>query len=223
MNFPSKSDRPVAQLLEQLTHTADGVFAVDAHQHIILWNQAASSLLGYTSGEVLGRNCCDVIQGKDCAGNMVCQKHCFHIEQSKKFRWQSHQNFQTHSKSGKAVWIDVTTLSILSTRRKLAALVHTFRQTGPATAASDRPAGSEPFSPGKLLADRENSSASWFPLNERELAVLLLMAEGLTTKKIGSKLFISPVTVRNHIQNILKRLDVHSRLEAILWAIHRVV
>jgi len=47
------------------------------------------------------------------------------------------------------------------------------------------------------------------------------LAEGASTKEVGAQLFISPVTVRNHIQHTLKKLDLHTRLEAILWVIHR--
>ena len=69
------------------------------------------------------------------------------------------------------------------------------------------------------MAGQENASP--FPLTHREMEVLLLMAEGASTKEVGAKLFISPATVRNHIQSVLKKLDLHTRLEAILWVIHR--
>lgn len=55
------------------------------------------------------------------------------------------------------------------------------------------------------------------------MVVLRLLAQGLSTKEVGAQLFISTVTVRNHIQNILRKLDVHSRLEAILWVLRRLV
>ena len=40
----------------------------------------------------------------------------------------------------------------------------------------------------------------------------------MPTAAIGKKLFISPVTVRNHIQNILHKLDVHTKLAAVVFA-----
>ncbi|MBI4464958.1 MAG: PAS domain-containing protein [Acidobacteria bacterium] len=209
MRPPSKLARPIARLLEQLQHTGDGVFAVDAQQRIIFWNEAASSLLRYAPGEVIGRYCYDIIQAKDCDGKMVCQKHCSHIEQAKKFRWLSHQCFQTRSNNGEAVWIDVTTLSILSPQRELSALVHIFRQTDPITVTP----------PTEPLAERKNVSAFLNPLSHREMEVLFLITEGRTTREISTQLFISPITIRNHTQNILKKLRVHTRLEAILWAI----
>ncbi len=52
-------------------------------------------------------------------------------------------------------------------------------------------------------------------LSERELEVLKLLAKGQTTADIAKGLFISPTTVNNHVQRILKKLHAHTRLEAI--------
>jgi DNA-binding NarL/FixJ family response regulator len=52
------------------------------------------------------------------------------------------------------------------------------------------------------------------PLTRREREVLALLAEGANNESIAVALVISPQTVRTHIQNILVKLGVHSRLEA---------
>jgi DNA-binding NarL/FixJ family response regulator len=57
-------------------------------------------------------------------------------------------------------------------------------------------------------------------LTPRELEVLELLAEGLTQKQIARELVISPRTVGTHIQNLLGKLDVHSRAQAVALA-HR--
>ena len=56
-------------------------------------------------------------------------------------------------------------------------------------------------------------------LTPREREILELIAEGLTNGTIGQRLFISVNTVRNHVQNILAKLDAHSKLEALSVAI----
>jgi two-component system nitrate/nitrite response regulator NarL len=49
------------------------------------------------------------------------------------------------------------------------------------------------------------------------------MTEGLNTAAIAGRLAVSPATVRNHVQSILGKLGVHSRLEAVAFAArHRV-
>jgi len=55
-------------------------------------------------------------------------------------------------------------------------------------------------------------------LTERERRVLTLVAAGLSNAEIGSKLFISEKTVRNHLTPIFDKLGVHSRARAIVLA-----
>jgi len=54
-------------------------------------------------------------------------------------------------------------------------------------------------------------------LTERERHVLSLLAAGEDNERIGRALVISPHTARTHIQNILSKLGLHSRLEAVAF------
>jgi len=56
-------------------------------------------------------------------------------------------------------------------------------------------------------------------LTERELQVLRLVAKGLGNRDIAQQLFISENTVKNHIRNILEKLQLHSRMEAVIYAV----
>ena len=56
-------------------------------------------------------------------------------------------------------------------------------------------------------------------LTEREMEVLRLVAQGLNNRDIAAKLFISENTVKNHIRNILDKLHLHSRMEAVVYAV----
>ena len=64
----------------------------------------------------------------------------------------------------------------------------------------------------------ETSAGEPVSLTPREKEILRCLAEGLTTAAIGKKLFIAPVTVRNHVQSILNKLDVHTKLAAVVFA-----
>ncbi len=55
-------------------------------------------------------------------------------------------------------------------------------------------------------------------LTRRELEVIRLLAVGQGTAQIAGLLFISPHTVRNHIQSIFGKLGAHTRLEAVALA-----
>jgi DNA-binding NarL/FixJ family response regulator len=56
------------------------------------------------------------------------------------------------------------------------------------------------------------------PLSLREIEVLALLAKGLSNQKIADRLYIAPGTVKNHIGNILSKLNVHDRTQAVLQA-----
>src|SRR6266571_3868848 len=55
-------------------------------------------------------------------------------------------------------------------------------------------------------------------LSPREREVLALLGRGWSNSRIGDELFISPHTVRTHVQNILQKLEMHSKLEAATFA-----
>ena len=56
-------------------------------------------------------------------------------------------------------------------------------------------------------------------LTDREMEVLKLVAKGLNNRDIAKQLFISENTVKNHIRNILEKLQLHSRMEAVVYAV----
>lgn len=55
-------------------------------------------------------------------------------------------------------------------------------------------------------------------LTDREREVLQLLAQGLSNDQVAAKLYISPQTVQTHIRNVLSKLRVHSKLEAVALA-----
>jgi DNA-binding NarL/FixJ family response regulator len=61
-------------------------------------------------------------------------------------------------------------------------------------------------------------------LTRRELEVLHALTEGLSSREICDRLFIAPNTLRTHTQNLIGKLQVHSKLEAVAFALrHRLV
>ena len=91
-------------------------------------------------------------------------------------------------------------------------------------------AGEAVFSPGlaalvlgeyRRLAgapgERDNAPA----LTERETEVLRLVAKGLTAKQVADQLVVSYRTVQNHVQNTLRKLQLHNKVELARWAIEQ--
>ena len=69
--------------------------------------------------------------------------------------------------------------------------------------------------PGK---EAKITDAAYGTLTPREQEVMRLLAEGLFTKEVAERLFISPKTVENHRTNIMNKLDLHSTIELIRYA-----
>jgi DNA-binding NarL/FixJ family response regulator len=58
-------------------------------------------------------------------------------------------------------------------------------------------------------------------LTARELEVLKLVARGMSNKDVADQLFISENTVKNHVRNLLEKLHLHSRMEAVMYAVRK--
>ncbi len=73
-----------------------------------------------------------------------------------------------------------------------------------------------------LLIERQSSQEPIYSLTDREMDVLRLIATGLSNKQIAGQLFISEETVKVHIRNLLRKLNVHSRVAAtVLYFEHK--
>jgi len=71
----------------------------------------------------------------------------------------------------------------------------------------------------KQMSRPEREHVPGLRLTDRELEVLRLVAQGLNNREIAKQLFISENTVKNHVRNILEKLQLHSRMEAVMYAV----
>lgn len=199
-------------LQPMLDRAGDGAFVIGADGRIALWNRAAERILGYTARDVLGRPCCDVFVGMDGSGNRLCYRGCHVMNLVHVGEPVQSFDMRTRAKNGRAVWLNISILSAAG-KPDRAYTVHLFRDVTATkellTLVHERlaglPAGNAPGSPGASLS-------------RRELEVLRLMAEGVSTSVAAERLHVSRATIRNHIQNIFEKLGVHSRLEAVAFA-----
>ena len=70
----------------------------------------------------------------------------------------------------------------------------------------------------KQMSRPEREHVPGLKLTDRELEVLRLVARGMNNREIAKQLFISENTVKNHVRNILEKLQLHSRMEAVMYA-----
>ncbi len=75
----------------------------------------------------------------------------------------------------------------------------------------------------KKMNNEESSSSQNSRLTKREIEVLKLITEGLLNKEIAHKLCISEKTVKNHVSNIFKKIEVSDRTQAAVFAIKNAI
>jgi DNA-binding NarL/FixJ family response regulator len=71
----------------------------------------------------------------------------------------------------------------------------------------------------KQMSRPEKGQVPGMRLTDRELEVLRLVATGMNNREIAKQLVISENTVKNHVRNILEKLQLHSRMEAVMYAV----
>jgi DNA-binding NarL/FixJ family response regulator len=71
----------------------------------------------------------------------------------------------------------------------------------------------------KALSRPDPQGSGALRITDRELQVLRLVATGMNNRDIAAELFISENTVKNHVRNILEKLQLHSRMEAVMYAV----
>jgi DNA-binding NarL/FixJ family response regulator len=116
-------------------------------------------------------------------------------------------------------WFEVSLFSIPSYHPALSTVVHVLREKKQKPSKLDQQLEGEMKEPEREpLWPMTTSGGERVELTSREKEILRCLSEGLATAAIARKLFIAPVTVRNHIQNILHKLDVHTKLAAVVFA-----
>jgi DNA-binding CsgD family transcriptional regulator len=216
------------EVLDVLSQSDTPALATDIGGHIVFWNRAAERLLGRPINQVLGRRCYDVLGGKDVFGNRFCHENCSVVSMSRKGETVQGFEIVLGSSPKQEQNLTVSILKIPGSRAELFTLVHILQpidRAGRLTRALERlgaqragvPApASEGWEPVAVPTPASLPKAP--PLTDREREILRWVAAGLQNKEIAHKLGISLATVRNHIHNILEKLDVHSKLEAVSLA-----
>ena len=215
-----------SKLLEIISHTPDGVYAVDETHRIVLWNAAASRILGYAADEVLGKLCFEVFTGRDAKGILVCQGGCGDMALALAGALVPTRELLTTTKDGRHLWMSVTNIPVPSDVGGLSTVVHIFREVTAQHKTEELvqhlTALMDSFSVAHGSQATASNPAHDTPtrpqgITSRERQVLRLLAEGSNAASIAQTLVISPATVRKHIQNVLKKLGLHTTLEAVAY------
>jgi PAS domain S-box-containing protein len=213
--------REAAPLFAALALSPDAVFATDRHNRIVFWNRSAERILGYAEAEAVGDSCASLLQGCDVYGNRYCSESCAVVQMAVRNEVVRHFDLLLRAKDGHGVFVDVSILTFTFDPPDSFLLAHILKPSGRGESAA---AGAERDTSAPrpaLLSVRSSADARARRLTEREVEVLGMLAAGHATPEIASRLHISILTARNHIQNILEKLEVHSKAEAVAFAFQK--
>lgn len=210
----------VRPILDALALSPDALFVTDRNNRIVLWNKAVEHLLGYSSDEVAGYSCCSVLLGSDRFGNRYCSAPCPVIQIAS--RGESVRRFELTftTKSKQLIDAEIQILTIPAPAPHRFLLSHIIRRVDgrhhqPPMAPHE--AADAPTTTTHAKA-AESTDVRAHRLTRREIEVLGMLASGLHVADIGERLGIALLTARNHVQNILEKLEVHSKSEAVAFA-----
>ncbi len=198
-----------------------GVFAVDAEERIIFWNDSCERLLGIPQQAALGHACHEVVRACTPSGLPFCKPGCSMARLAGGGSAPPTFPLRFCLGQGKSQKLAVRTVLVPSQRRGLWTVVHMLcrEETADICASLERSVQQQ-IPPERGAKNKDLPAPAIASLTARERGVLHLLAEGLASSVISRQLCISHVTVRNHIQNLIGKLGLHSQLEAVAYA-HR--
>jgi DNA-binding CsgD family transcriptional regulator len=212
-------------------------FASDQNHRIVFWNKGVERVMERTASQALGRLCHEVFAGRDLFGNRFCSESCPVSQTLNRHEGVNRFEMRTGDQLRPQV-LGVTVVEIPDPRRGFHTAVHILdqieeksrlarelarlREAAGATVrdASDSPESGVPIQLHLSPSAIAPTGAPWLnealveALSDRERDVLRAVASGQANKDIARALHISVATTRNHVQHILKKLDVHTKLEA---------
>lgn len=206
--------------LELIADSKAAAYGMDRHDRIVYWNEGATKALGWKADDVLGRLCYDVLAGRDIFGNRYCMRDCAVVRGAASGEVVEPFIMDVEKKGAGTTQVLVRTAALPAPGPAFVCLMH-FIDTGEDKDLDrlvDAVRGTIRTDARPLPPDPPLSVS---PLTPREREIVGLLSNGYAALNIAARLNLSHATVRNHIQNILRKLDVHSQVEAVALSFRR--
>ena len=213
---PHRLDRELPEAVRTLLEgrTGDAVYVVGPDYTIVHWDQNMESLSGVLSEEALGKPCFETVMGESEGGQPFCAHGCSVMHLAQEGRPVSSYEMKIRTRSGRRRWVNASNLTIKTEEGPY--LVHLLRDSQGTHDTLEMAHGLiQLSSKGEAPAPRRRDVPSLTP---RQLEVLKLLSEGKSAREIGSELYLSKATVRNHIRALFQALGAHSQLDALAKA-----
>jgi PAS domain S-box-containing protein len=213
-----------ADLFNLLAGASEASFVVDQRGLIRFWNRSAERLLGLPAREALDRPCAAIVNGMDSAGNRCCMPNCAVLEVAQRTTEVPPYDLQVRTADGQHKWVNVSIIVTPPGHKGERLVVHFMRDIG-ARKSLENLTKEIAVHVGRLTNreadDLLNPAQPPVPaveLTTQERRILRCLSLGRNTAAIASELHVSPLTVRNHVYHILRKLGAHTRLEAVMRA-----
>ena len=211
-----------AELFSLFERSSDAAFVVTEDGEIRSWNKAAEKLFGYSAGDALARSCDELLGGFGSLGTKVSSARCCAPHSTAEPPEVPSFDLQVRTRSGAHLWVNVSTIFFDEPRLGRRLIVHLARDIS-------QPKRNEEALAKILEVARELTAVSWSSetgapvahLSDQERRILRLLAKGATSSQIARELAITLPTLRNHLHGINEKLRTHTRLEAVMHALHR--
>jgi len=213
----------VSRLFDALRNSADGAFVIDEGLRIVFWNKTAEALLGFYSEDVVGLPCYHLLHGYDEGRRLICKQKCQVVNLALQSKPIPNYDLRVKTKEGDDCWLNMSVFTYrMNDTDGKRLIVHLFHDLD-RKEVDDKVLGQLIKVINRYQDIRHNNGAKLVSpqstLTSREREILALLVDGHGTRDIAQLLSISTSTVRNHIQHILQKLQVHTRLEAVAIAI----
>ena len=194
--------------------TADAVFVMAPDGRIAHWDAQAEALTGYLAEEAVGRPCHEVLRGECEGGGRLCGRDCPVMALARVGGAAPSYDMRVETKLAGKRWVNVSVLSVDGKDGPY--LVHLMRDAQKAHDALEMARDVVRLSSARPAPPAQNIDAP--ELTPRQAEVLALLAAGKSAREIGTDLYLSQATIRNHIRALLLALGAHSQLEALAKA-----
>lgn len=212
----------MSRLFEALSNSADGAFVIDEDLRIVYCNKAAEVLLGFEKEDVIGQFCYRLLRGSGDGKQLVCNARCQVAKMALDSKPVPNCDLHIATNYGVKRWMNISVFTYRlgdSSGKKV--VVHLFHDLNHNKVNEMLLTDVVRMLNGTKNNPPKNGNGIEHPqeaLTHREGEILTLLASGGSTSEIGESLSISKNTVRNHVQHILQKLHVHTRLEAVTYA-----
>jgi PAS domain S-box-containing protein len=212
-------------LLDLLAGGADGVYAVDNEQRITYWSPSAEKILGHKAADAIGKYCYEFMLGEDYDRQPFCRRDCPTMVAARRGRGVPAYDICSRTRSGREMWISISIIPAAGRSQDGPVAIHLFRDVtdrrlSEALARQTLDAVRGFMESSRLSGDSvERPAPAPAPrLSARELEVLGRLSQGDSTTELAENLSISVATARNHMDRVMRKLGVHSRLKAVVRA-----